>query len=142
MKNRFIPLIIVLILISGILITSSYMKELGEKDIYGVWEGVQHETELSFIFNTDGTCLLSFRDSVTGETNELRGTFELNFSKDPIPLSIRNIPQINHGLYTIVRFTSNDSLIIADFAPRWRLRPISFEYDTSMNLRRVDDNRI
>jgi len=72
--------------------------------------------------------------------DKLKGTFEVDFSKYPLPLSIRNIPQLNHGLYTILKFTDNGSLVIADFAPRWRFRPTSFEYDTDMTLRKVDGN--
>jgi len=138
MKSRAILLSIVLILILGILVSSSYMEVPGEKDLYGVWEGEYHEMELVFTFNTDGTCSLSFKDSVSGEMNELTGSFEVNFSKEPMPLSIRNIPRLNHALYTIIKFTNDESLVMANFVPRWRLRPISFNYDTSINLSRVE----
>ena len=114
------------------------MEVPGEKDLYGVWEGQINNTELIFTFNPAGTCLLAFKDNVSGEMDELSGTFEVDFSRSHIPLSIRNIPQLNHGLYTIIKFTDNDSLEIAAFAPAWRLRPISFEYDTIMTLRRVN----
>ena len=125
-----------LILISDLLIASSCVKAPGKEDLYGVWQGEHHETELLFIFNSDETFSLSFTDNQSGETNELSGTFEVDFSKSPVPLSLRNIPQLNHGLYTIIEFTDRDSLIMADFSPRWRLRPLSFQNDTRMNLRR------
>ena len=138
MKNGII-LSITLILLTSILITSSYnVGASRENDIYGVWEGEGNEKELLFIFRTDGTCSLSFKNTATGEMNELSGTFEADYAKDPIPLSIRNIPQLNHPLYTIMELTDNDSLLIADFSPVWRLRPISINYETSMNLRRVE----
>lgn len=137
MKNGII-LSITLILLASILIVSSHMEIPSENDIYGVWEGEGNEMELVFTFNTDGTCSLSFKNIATGEMNELSGTFEVDFAKSPTPLSIRNIPQLNHPLHTIMEFTNNGSLIIADFSPVWRLRPISINYDTSMNLRRVE----
>ena len=136
MKSRIILLIISTLILS-ILIASSCMKAPSEEDLYGVWQGEYHEMELLFIFKSDGTCSLNFKNSVSGEMDELNGTFEVDFSKYPVPLSIRNIPQLNHGLYTIVKFTNNDSLIMADFSPRWRLRPISFQNSTNMDLRRV-----
>lgn len=142
MKSRVVLLVVALIVLAGILIASSYMKEPEGEGIYGVWEGVYQGDELSFTFNTDGTCLLSFNDNVTGETEEIRGTFELNLSKNPIPLSINNIPQITNGLYTIIEFTDEDSLKIADFSPRWRLRPLSFESGTYMRLKRVQGNGV
>ncbi len=122
----------------GLFSTTSCIELPREKDIYGVWEGKFREMELTFTFNADGTCLLTFKDSSSGETNDLSGTYEVDLSKNPIPLSIRNIPQFSHGLYTIIQFTNDGSLVIADFAPRWRLRPISFEDDTSMTLRWVE----
>jgi len=139
MKSR-ITLLTISLLILGLLSTISCMEVPKEEDIYGIWEGKFHETELLFTFNADGTCLLSFKNSINDEVDKLKGTFEVDFSKYPLPLSIRNIPQLNHGLYTILKFTDNDSLVIADFAPRWRFRPISFEYDTDMTLRKVNGN--
>lgn len=138
MKNRAIALSIVLILLLGILISSSYMKVSGERDLYGVWEGQHDELELLFAFNTDGTCSLRFENITSGEVNEYTGNFEVNFSKEPIPLSIRNIPRLNHALHTIIEFKDDESLVMADFAPLWRLRLISLNYDTSMNLRRAE----
>ncbi|MFC1964389.1 hypothetical protein ACFLWG_00045 [Chloroflexota bacterium] len=136
MRSRIV-LLIIAVLVLDILIASSCMKVSSGEDLYGVWQGEHHEMELLFIFNSDGTCSLSFKNNDSGETNELSGTFEVDFEKSPIPLSIRNIPQLTYGLYTIIYFTDNNSLIMADFSPRWRLRPISFQNNTSMNLRRV-----
>ena len=60
-----------------------------------------------------------------------------NLSKEPVLLSIRNIPSINHPLHTIVEFVDINSIRLASFAPRWKVRPISFDRNTSMNLKRV-----
>jgi len=119
----------------SILLTPTDVQIPSENKLYGVWQGEYHEMELLFEFKNNGTCSLSFKNRDNGEINELRGTFELNSSKSPVSLSIRNIPQLNHGLYTIIQLTDNNTLVMADFSPRWRLRPISFQSSTSMNLR-------
>ena len=75
-----------------------------------------------------------YKNSDSGETEELRGTFETDFSKTPIPLSIRNIPQLDHGLYTIIKFTGDGTLTVADFSTRWRVRPVAFQPDSEINL--------
>ena len=130
MKSRLILLIVSALILFG----SSCMKIPDINHLYGVWQGEHNETELLFAFNNDGTCSLSYKNRDSGEIYILSGTFEVNFSKSPIPLSIQNIPQLNHGLYTIIQFTDNNTLKVADFSPRWRLRPISFQKDTSMDL--------
>jgi len=136
MKNLFSLFIVLSAL--GLFVFSSCADELTEKVLYGRWEGKYDDTELSFTFNADRTCLLSFNNNITGETDEIKGTFEMNFSKNPVPLSIRNIPGLNHGLYTIIEFKNDGSIKIADFSARWRLCPIAFEGDNFMVLRKVN----
>jgi hypothetical protein len=117
---------------------SSCGKAPRQEDIYGVWKGEFQGVELVFTFIQDGTCVLSFQDKATGSTDIINGNFVIDFSKNPIPLTVRNIPQLNHPLHTIVEFIEDNSMRIAYFAPRWRLRPITFGHNTSMILKRVD----
>ncbi len=112
-----------------------------QEDIYGVWNGEHNGKELLFEFKSDQTCVISFRDEKAQSVEVIDGDFELDLTKRPIPLSIRNIPQLNHPLHTIIQFMGNDSVKIANFAPRWRLRPISFDGNTSMKLKRAKENK-
>jgi hypothetical protein len=66
----------------------------------------------------------------------LNGNFEFDLTKRPIPLSIRNIPQLNHPLHTIIDFVDEDSIRMASFSSKWRLRPISFIDENTINLKR------
>ncbi len=108
-----------------------------EASIYGRWQGTYSNKELSFIFNRDKTCLLKFVEKKSNMIDTFNGKYELDFSKKPIPLTIRNIPQLSHGLYSIVQFISHDSIRIAGFSPKWRLRPVSFETGKIFNLKRI-----
>lgn len=116
-------------------------KMISQEAIYGVWKGELQEKELLFQFKSDKTCVLSFRDKVSGSIEIVNGNFEMDFSKKPIPLTIRSIPQLNHPLHTIVEFNGTDTIQLANFAPRWRLRPISFDRNTSMRLKRNAVNK-
>ncbi len=136
MKRNYFFLLITLAALS-LFITSSCADPFTDEVLHGVWKGSYEDTELSFTFNSDGTCLMIFNDTVTGQTDEIKGTFELDFSKFPVPLSIRNIAGLNHGLYTIVEFYNDGSVRMAVFSPRWRLRPIAFEGDSFMVLKRA-----
>jgi hypothetical protein len=117
-------------------IVSSCIKAPQQEDIYGSWRGEYQGQLLFFRFNRDGTCVLSFTDHDSGSSKTLNGNFSTDFSKIPRPLTIRNIPQLNHPLHTILEFMGNDSIRIAYFAPRLKLRPISFDKNRSIILSR------
>ena len=108
-----------------------------ETDIYGHWQGVYNGKDISFVFNADKTCVLKFIDKQANTTDTINGNYELDISKMPIPMSIRNIPQLPNPLHTIIEFINDDSIRIAEFSPRWRLRPISFSSGKVMLLKRV-----
>ena len=133
MKSSII-FVIAAIFALAILIFFSGNETPSEEDLYGDWHGEYQGMEVLFRFNGDGTCLLIYENNDNGETEELSGTFETDFSKTPIPLSIRNIPQLNHGLYTIIKFPSNGTLTVADFATRWSERPVAFQANSGLNL--------
>ena len=112
-----------------------------EQALYGTWRGDQAGQRITFNFQSDRRCELRFEDTKTGEVTVWRGKFETNFSKSPVPLSIRNIPELEYSLHTVVRFESDGHLIVAPFAPRWRLRAIAFDPERSMRLARARDGK-
>ena len=137
MNNRVIILNLSVLIILCVVTIISCRKIPCQEDIYGVWKGEFQDNELLFTFESDQTCLLSFTNKESGSVEILNGNFEINFTKKPIPLSVKNIPQLNHSLYTIVEFKGRESIRLASFSPRWRLRPLSFNHMTSINLERV-----
>ncbi len=106
-------------------------------NIYGNWKGSYNDHKLSFVFKRDSTCVITYFEKQSNKFKTINGNYELDFSKTPIPLSIRNIPQLNHPLHTIIEFIYVDKIRIADFAPKWRLRPISFVPGKVINLERL-----
>ena len=113
--------------------------DVEERDLYGVWRGEQDTLEFVFRFEPDHTCNLRFRDKETGKETVRDGMFETDFAKRPVPLTIRRIPRVNHPLHTIVELRADGTLWVAPFATRWRLRPIAFDSQQTMELRRVED---
>ena len=106
-------------------------------NIYGSWKGSYYDHEVSFIFKRDSTCVITYFEKKSNKFERINGVYELDFSKMPISLSIRNIPQLNHPLHTIIEFIFDDLIRIADFAPKWKLRPISFVPGEVINLKRI-----
>jgi hypothetical protein len=124
-----------------LLIAFSCNNQYDENDLFGVWTGNHRGFVFTFQFNRDHSCLLSIGDKTSGAIKIVNGDFETDFSKRPIPLTIRNIPQLTHPLHTIVSFKRDGSIQIATFAPRWRLRPIAFNKNASPILKRVKEKK-
>ena len=137
MNNKVIILNISFLIILSVCTIISCGKIPYQEDIYGVWKGEFQDKELLFKFERDQTCVLSFTNKESDSVEILNGNFEIDLSKKPISLSVKNIPQLNHPLYTIVEFIGSESIRLASFSPSWRLRPISFNRSTSINLERV-----
>ena len=120
-------------LLAGLLACGS---AYGPKDLIGTWEGASKEMSSVVVsFAADGRCRLEYVDP-QGEIHRLAGNYEADFSKAPVSLSIRNIPQLPHPLHTLIQFRGPDSIRMGSFAPRWRLRPISFDPATQILLER------
>ena len=107
------------------------------EQVYGTWKGEFQSKEYLIEFRTDNTVDIIIRDDAKESDEDVTGDFELDFSKQPTALSISNIPQLNHPLYTIMEMRGNDEIIMAPFSPRWRLRPVSLIEQGNLVLKRL-----
>ncbi len=105
-----------------------------EANLYGDWRGEHGGQQVTVSFDAGRSCRFVLTRSGTNERTEISGHFETDFRRRPVPLTIRDIPQLDHPLHTVLRL-EGDTLTVAPFAPRWRLRPVSFPSD-SLVLRR------
>ena len=128
------------LLVSAALIFVSCARPLSEQNLHGVWVGESRGMQLVFRFFGDGTCQFVFQNPTSGTVDRIDGSLEADFTKRPVPLTVRHIPQLSHPIHTIVEFIRADSIRIAHFAPRWRLRPVGFGEETSFTLKRIDEN--
>ena len=106
-------------------------------NIIGNWISENKYKRHNLNFSNDYSCSLIIYDKRTNSKQEIVGTFEIDYNKHPFPLSIRNIPQLNFSLHTIIEMKDVNSLKIADFSPRWKLRPISFNKNNHTNFKRL-----
>lgn len=125
-----------LILLSIFLFSNAIKQE--RFSLYGKWLCEYPTKKIKFDFRKDGTCILNFTDRKSGESFLLNGRYELDFSKKPIAVSIKKIPQLSYSLYTIVEFINRDKIMMEYFDSRWRLRPVAFNANTSMILKRSE----
>jgi len=134
--KRFLILSFIILIWFSLFAIISCSDVFSNNNLYGVWIGEYGGKEYTFKFNSDGSFVLSLKDLSSGVVEILKGEYKADFSKRPIPLTLRSISQLNHPLYTIIEFLDNDSIRMADFTPRWRIRPISFSYHKIIYLNR------
>jgi hypothetical protein len=104
-----------------------------EEDLYGTWIGNKGEFHIVLSFSQDSSFEMKFNQSDSIKT------FEVDFSKTPIPLSVRNIPSLQHPLHTIIQFKDPNTIIMGEFASRLKLRPITFNPDEIIIFTRSDN---
>jgi hypothetical protein len=126
-----------IILVAAMSLFLSCGRTQEQKDIWGVWSGSSQGEQLAFEFRPDGKCLLTFVNEASGDTNTLHGRYKLDFTKQPVPISIRGIKEIPDALHAIVDFQNDGTIRFSQFSTRWRLRPVSFESDKTLILRRA-----
>jgi hypothetical protein len=130
--KKYILFIYLIFSIILIFIIYNSNQRVNENKLYGKWVGEQNNKMISLTFNKDQTCeFIIHSDSV-----KIKGNFEIDLSKYPIALSIKNIPNLDYALHTIISFKHNNELRIGDFGKRWRLRPIAFNYNKNLILKK------
>jgi len=111
-------------------------EQTNQNIIYGDWVGQIGNNNISLTFNKDKTCEFFIYNVIHQDSIKIKGDFEIDFSKSPIPLSIKNISNLDHPLHTILSFKNNNELRLGDFGKRWRLRPIAFNYNKNIMLKK------
>ena len=133
--KKYISLIYVFFLaIILLIIILNSDQQFDENIIYGNWAGKLDDKELALTFNQDQTCELFINNLSVEDSLIFIGNFEIDFSKKPISLSIKNISNLDHPIHTIIEFKNKNELRLGDFAKRWRLRPITFDYNKHIIL--------
>jgi hypothetical protein len=132
MANEFRNYIIPLIIIWVIIITAPYYIEdvkIDTPKLVGEWKSIDSNATMSF--SNDGIWMYHIKN----EDIVMKGKYHVDFSKLPFTLTIGELPNLNHPLYTIFEFIGRDSFILEQFAPVSRLRPLSFRKETSTIFR-------
>jgi hypothetical protein len=128
------------LLLAGILL-SGCGSPAESLQLTGVWAGEHDGRSLRFEFRPDYGCILHFTDVTTGDVVSLKGRYELDLTKRPVPLTIRGMAQLDHPLHTIVAFTDPDTIVMGKFSKRWRLRPVAFQEGAAISLVRSSEER-
>jgi|TARA_B100001964_G_scaffold243915_1_gene323431 hypothetical protein len=107
------------------------------KNIIGMWEGKLIDNNIYFEFNKDNSFIMRIFNVTSDSNFVIQGDFSLDYLKTPIPLSLRNISQIDHPLHTIVSFIDVDLIKMTLFSIKWRIRPVNFISNGTFILSRM-----
>lgn len=138
MNKKIYQLSAISLIFFSVLMNMPSEKSVRLDDIYGFWKSDDLEKDFLIKFSNDGECLLIFGDNDTNLIVTLNGKFSIDLTKRPIPLSIRDITQLNHPIYTIVDFVGPNNIKLGSFAQDRRFMNISFDHTESISLKRVN----
>ena len=110
------------------------INKIQRPDIIGKWTGENLKYKFQFNFNTNQFCNISIVNKNSGEEKFIQGKYQISFAKVPMTMTINEIRSLNHPLHTIIEFKDNRTIRVAKFSPKWRLRPVSFEYQSTIEL--------
>lgn len=105
--------------------------------LIGRWFFEDTDKKIVMEFSPDKKCQIKIFRSKS-DTVFIDGEVYFDAKKQPNALSIYKISDMNHPLHTIIAKVDESKLIIEKFAPKWRLRPISFGEKTKINLIKVE----
>ena len=125
--------LILLILVAILVVNNQYSEKY---KVYGDWRGDFKGYELFFEFKSNHRFKLIFKDKVLKTSNVIKGNFYADYSKKPISLSLKNLPNTSHPLHTIIKFKGNNLLTIEKFSTKEKFRPMIFSYEENMKLKR------
>ena len=102
--------------------------------IAGLWELSRGESLYSITFDPNGDCIIKVTSDDPAKNRFYYGSYTLHLTKQPVALSIHDIPGLKRPLHTIVKHSGKNELKIQPFAQVWRLRPTSFDAKTTLTL--------
>ena len=125
--------LILLILVAILVFNNQYAEKY---EVYGDWRGEFKGYELFFEFKPNQRFKLIFKDKALKTSKVIKGNFYVDYSKKPISLSLKNLPNTLYPLHTIIKFKGNNLLIMEKFSTKEKFRPIIFNYEGSVELKR------
>ena len=130
MLNFFLFMLLFILLSCG--------EPFNQKKMYGVWRGENKNKILTLKFNRNGKCDFILNDISSDQEETFTGIYEIDLLKSPVPLTIYDVDQLNHPLHTIIKFTNDNSITLARFAPQKKLRQVIFNKHTDIKLNRFN----
>lgn len=128
------------ILLFSILLSQNNINYKLEFSPFGKWEGMKKNIKITMTYKTNNECIFDFTNlSINGDsfTKKITGKCDINIRKNPGTLSITNIVELNHSLFTIVEIIDNKTVKIGNFSDKWRLRPVIFRDMNSLVLNKI-----
>jgi len=106
-------------------------------DLVGSWEGKLNGRDIVLEFEKNMDFRMKMINKTKDDSNVSKGIYNVNFLKNPIPLSIYNIDNLSHPLHTIIKFNDLNSITLARISLREKLRRVNFDKSTNIHFKRI-----
>tara|TARA_B100000927_G_scaffold261147_1_gene231164 strand:- start:309 stop:668 length:360 start_codon:yes stop_codon:yes gene_type:complete len=100
--------------------------------LLGHWENKTNNKKMELLIKGDNECEINLSDSNHGINEMLKGKYQINHAKSPSTLDVYITSPEKVSLYTIIDNINENSIRVAKFSQRWRLRPIAFNDSNTM----------
>lgn len=106
-------------------------------DLVGSWEGKLNGRDIVLEFEKNMDFRMKMINKTKDDSNVSKGIYNVNFLKNPIPLSIYKIDNLSHPLHTIIKFNDLNSITLARISLREKLRRVNFDKSTNIHFKRI-----
>ena len=102
----------------------------------GKWKAVYKNQNIELILKKNRDCELKIISNTNDKIEKYKGRCNFDFKKKPNTFIMSKIANFSSSLYSIVNIKNNNLIYMSELSTRWRLRPISFEKDNLIKLKK------
>jgi hypothetical protein len=134
--NALLILAICCLIFVLLTMSAASLKISSIESLNGQWLGMYKNSNIILEFKKNNTCSLEFLDKASTDSIRFNGDCSINKSKTPYSFIMTNIPEINTSLYSLIVPIKDNTIHIAEFSSRWKLRPIALKQENTIIFKR------
>lgn len=122
-SKRIKSFMVVFLVLVFFLFKPSYEYKLNKEDeIIGLWKN----KDINIEFTSNRKVIIKILKEDGTLEKQLLGSFNINLSKHPVTIDLKNLNGISGSLFAIIKINKELELIMSKFSTSWKQRPLSF----------------
>ena len=120
-----------------LIILSFIILEAQEKNgIIGEWVELENNNKFTFYFMGGNRFKIIINNNDGERYSTHKGNYFIDNKKLPNTIDLRNISNYTGPLFGILKIIDSNTIQISKFSNKWRLRPLSFDKNTTLLFHR------